>query len=157
MAWAIVLGLIILGLALLMVEFVFIPGTTVVGFVGLACAGYGVYLGYSYFGNTIGTGILMSTSALTLAAFYFSLKSGVWEKFALKGSIKSKVNEDHIMPILGDIGVTVSSLRPLGKADFDGDLREVASISQLINSGVKVRVVKVEGHKIWVEEAKEFQ
>lgn len=157
MEWAIVIGLVVLGLVLLILEFIFIPGTTVIGFIGLVATGCGIYLGYSYFGNTIGTGILLSTGGATLATLYFSLKSGAWERFSLKGSIRSKVNEDDVLPITGDIGITTSSLRPVGNAEFDGQLHEVASRSGFVERGKKVRIIKIESRKIWVEEAKEFQ
>lgn len=156
MAWFIVLGLIGLGLGLILLEFIFIPGTTVVGFIGLACAGYGIYLGYESFGSTVGTVILCISGSITLGGLYFSLKSGAWEKLSLKGTIKSKVNEDESLPIVGDIGTTTSVLRPSGSVDFDGAIREVHTLSGFVESRQKVRVIKVEGRKIWVEEAKEF-
>lgn len=156
MAWLIVLGLIGLGLTLILLEFVFIPGTTIVGFIGLACAAYGVYLGYEYFGSTVGSVTLIASSLIALGGFYFSLKSGAWEKFSLKETITSKVNEDDSLPIVGDIGLSTSVLRPSGRVDFEGELREVHTLGGFVEAGKKVRVIKVEGRKIWVEEAKEF-
>ena len=157
MEWAIVLGLIAVGLVLLILEFIFIPGTTIIGFIGLICSGVGIYLGYRYFGSGTGTIILAATGGSILASLYFSLKSGAWEQFSLKSSIQSKVNEDDDLPVVGDIGMAVSSLRPSGRADFDGDLYEVSSRSGFVDSGKNVRVTKVESRRIWVEEAKEFE
>jgi membrane-bound ClpP family serine protease len=155
MIWLLIIGLLALGLALIVLEFVFIPGTTLVGFIGLACAGYGIYLGYTHFGPATGTLILAGFGGASLAILYFSLKSGIWERFSLQTSIKSKVNEDEWMPLQGDIGRAVANLRPMGTVDFDGEMREATSLGGLVEAGRKVRVVKLEGHRIWVEEVKE--
>lgn len=156
MEWFIVIGLLLLGLGLIILELIFIPGTTIVGLIGLACAGYGIYLSYNYFGGTIGSIVLGFSVILTLSMVYNSLKSGAWERFSLKESIGSKVNEEMRMPMVGDIGTATSALRPYGTCDFDGSLREAQSFGGFVDAGKKVRVIKLENSKIVVEEAKDM-
>ncbi len=59
MEWFAVIGLIILGIGLVVIEVVFVPGTTVVGIAGFICTGFGIYLGYDYFGNVTGSILLV--------------------------------------------------------------------------------------------------
>lgn len=151
MDWLIVLALIVFGLGLILLEFIFIPGTTVVGFVGLACAALGIYWSYEKFGVITGTSVLSISMLITLGGLYYSLKSGVWDKLSLKNKITSKVNEDLLLPLVGEEGRTVSNLRPSGTGEFNDQLFEIMTLGGLVESGKKVRVVKVEGKKVWVE------
>ena len=52
MEWITVLALIIFGLCLVVVEIIFVPGTTLVGVMGFLFLVAGVYLGFEYFDNT---------------------------------------------------------------------------------------------------------
>lgn len=151
MDWIIVLALIIFGVGLMLMEFIFIPGTTVVGFVGLACAALGIYWAYEKFGVIAGTSVLSVSMLVTLGGLYYGLKSGMWEKLSLKNKITSKVNEDQLLPIVGEEGKTISALRPSGTGEFNDQLYEVLTFGGLVDAGKKIRVIKVEGRKIWVE------
>lgn len=46
---------------------------------------------------------------------------------------------------VGDEGVAVSALRPVGRAEFDGTVCDVISDSEFVDSGSRVRVVAVNG------------
>ena len=85
--------LILAGLALLITEVVFIPGTTVVGILGVVLTIAGVGFGYWAFGSTVGFYILISTLSGLGILLYFSFRSGAWNKFANKHVIDSKFNE----------------------------------------------------------------
>lgn len=152
MLWIIIVGLIVVGLVLLVIEIVFIPGTTVVGILGLAFAIGGVSLSYTNFGNDVGFIVLMSTLVLTLITLYFSFKKGAWEAFALKSSIDSRVNEGTTNVLsVGDEGITTSVLRPIGKAELKGEVFEVKSTTGYIAAGEKIKVISIEGNQIIVE------
>jgi membrane-bound ClpP family serine protease len=153
--WIIVISLLLIGLTLIIVELVFIPGTTVVGLLGLIFAIVGIVISYSHFGNDIGFYILLATMATTLLALFYSFRSGAWSKFSLKSSIKSKVNEGIMDALqIGDEGVTVSALRPMGKAEFDSKTFEVKTSGNYIERGEKVKITQIELHQIVVEPIK---
>jgi len=153
--WIIVLSLLLIGLMLIIVELVFIPGTTVVGLLGLVFAIVGVVISYSHFGNDIGFYILLSTLAATLLALFYSFRSGAWSKFSLKSSINSKVNEGIMASVqIGDEGITVSTLRPMGKAEFNSKTFEVKTSGNYIERGEKVKITQIESHQIVVEPIK---
>ena len=69
--WIIVISLLLIGLTLIIVELVFIPGTTVVGLLGLIFAIVGIVISYSHFGNDVGFYILLASLASTLAALFY--------------------------------------------------------------------------------------
>ena len=150
--WIIIISLLLIGLALIIVELVFIPGTTVVGLLGLIFAIVGVVISYSHFGNDIGFYILLGTLGTTMAALFYSFRSGAWGKFSLKTSSDSKVNEGMMDTIrIGDEGVTVSMLRPIGKAEFNSKTFEVKTSGNYLERGEKVKITQIESHQIVVE------
>ena len=115
--WITVISLILFGLFLIIAEIIFVPGTTLVGILGFIFLLLGVGLSFNYFGSETGwitVGISAVASGLIL---YFSFKANIWGRFSLKSSIQSKVNEGDLDSlIVGTEGITVSALRPIGKA-----------------------------------------
>ena len=155
MEWILIITLIILGITLLVVEVIFIPGTTVVGIVGFAAISYSIYSSYVSFGSTVGTVVLISTSLITGAIMVICFKSGVWRKFSLKSSITSKVNEGKIDDLKLDLqGVAVSALRPIGKAEFNNKEYEVTSLGEYVEAGSFVKIIQLKQNKIYVEPIK---
>lgn len=152
--WLTVISLIFFGLALLILELIFIPGTTLIGIIGVLSAIFGVYLGYSYFGVTVGSLIFAGTTIATGLAVYRSFKAGTWDKMALKLKIDSKVNEDEKEIFVGQRGITTSALRPAGTAEFHGEFREVRTLGIFLPTKTIIEVIRVENKKIWVEEVK---
>lgn len=157
--WLTIIFLLLLGLIFLVGEVFFLPGVTIMGIIGAIFSGAGIYLSYSYFGSEVGNIVLMLTVIANASALFYSLKSGVWQKFALKKSIKSKVNEDDPIYILneGDVGTAKTTLRPVGDAEISGARFEVTSSKGLIDVGKPIKVVKIEGRKIFVEEIKSLE
>lgn len=150
--WIIVLSLLLIGLALIIVELVFVPGTTVVGLLGLIFAIVGIVISYRHFGNAIGFYILLTSLGATLGALFYSFRSGAWTKFSLKSSIDSKVNEGIMASVhIGDEGITVSTLRPIGKAEFNSKTFEVKTSGSYVERGEKVKITRIESHQIVVE------
>lgn len=150
--WIVIISLLVIGLGLIIVELVFIPGTTVVGLLGLIFTGVGVAISYQHFGSDIGFYILMGTLVTSLVALFFSFRTGAWSRFALKSSIDSKVNEGITVNLkVGDEGVTISTLRPVGKAEFKAQTIEVKTSGQYIEQGQHVKIVQIENNQILVE------
>lgn len=150
--WIIVIALLLIALTLILVELVFIPGTTVVGLLGLVFAVVGIVVCYQHFGETVGLYVLIGMSGITLAGLFYSFRSGVWSRFSLKTSIDSKVNEGMLASVnVGDEGITLSSLRPMGKAEFHEKAFEVKTSGGFLNSGERVKITQIESHQIVVE------
>lgn len=150
--WIIILALLLIGLALIIVELVFIPGTTVVGVLGLVFAIVGILISYSHFGSEIGFYMLVGSTITAAAAIFYAFRAGAWKKFAHKSSIDSRVNEGIMASVrIGDEGITLSNLRPMGKAEFNNQTFEVKTSGNYIERGEKVKITRIESHQIVVE------
>lgn len=152
MIWIAIISLIVIGLALIVIEMIFIPGTTIVGIIGLICLIAGLVMSFNNFGSSVGWLTTGGTAILSTGVFIFSFRSGAWKRFALKQSIDSKVNEGTPINVeVGDEGVALSALRPIGKGEINGQVLEVRSFGELVDAESKIRVAKVEKRKIFVE------
>ncbi len=150
--WITVILLVAIGVILIIAELIFVPGTTIVGVLGLVVAAVGIWLGFDYFGAQVGFIILMGSGVVSVTALIYALKSNTWERFANKKAIRSKFNEDFQPDLAkGDIGETVSALRPIGKAEFNDKVFEVKTNGNYLEAGNKVQVVKVGDNQIIVE------
>jgi membrane-bound ClpP family serine protease len=150
--WIIILTLLIIGLALIVLELVFIPGTTVVGLLGFAFSVAAVIISYNHFGKQIGLYILSGSLVVTGVALFFSFRSNAWSAFALTSTIESKVNEGMLDFLkIGDVGTTVSALRPMGKVSFDDNVVEVKTTGNYLEQGTKVKVIGLTQYQIIVE------
>ena len=150
--WITVISLILFGLALIIVEIIFVPGTTVVGIVGVIFLIAGIGMGFTYFGAETGWLTLGVTAVTSGVLFYYSFKANVWGKFSLKGSINSKVNEGELDGMaIGQEGITLSALRPIGKAEFGVKTYEVKTLGKYLENGTKIRIIKIISNQIIVE------
>lgn len=140
------------GLALLVLEIVVLPGG-VSGAIGIAMLGFGIWWSFSKYGNTVGTWVLLGCVALTVAFLAILLKSKTWRRFSLKEESDSKVNQIDSKTIqIGATGKTVARLAPTGKALIDGELVEVHAVNKFIDPDRDIVVVAVEGYRIDVKE-----
>ena len=152
MLWFIIISLLVFGLVLLIVEIIFIPGTTVVGVLGVAFSIAGVVMAYRPFGKEVGFYVLLITLLSTAVSLYMSFRSGAWSKFSLHSSIKSKFNEGITAPLhVGDEGHTMSALRPFGKAEFGQTVIEVKSFGSYVEPNSKVKIIQIDGNQIIVD------
>lgn len=150
--WLVIAALILAGLLLIIVEIVFIPGTTVVGLLGLIFTIVGIVFSYSHFGSETGFYVLLGTSLVTAGTLYLSFRKGAWRKFSHQSSIDSKVNEGMTAHLnTGEEGISISALRPMGSAEFHGKIFEVKTNGEFVSNGVKVRIVTIRSNDILVE------
>lgn len=152
--WITVLLLIGVGLGLIIVELIFVPGTTIVGILGFILTGIGIWIGYAALGTDTGHLVLAGTVLVGAVAFFYSFRSDVWTRFALRDSNRSHVNEEHPHNLeIGEIGKTISALRPSGTAMFRERHHEVQTHGEFISPNTTVRIIKLQQNKIIVEEA----
>lgn len=148
--------LIVLGILLLLIEFLVIPGVTIAGIGGLILIGAGVYLSYSTYGTPIGHYTLIATVAFVFLSIGIALKSKTWKNFSLNTAIDGKVvnisNEDNIQA--GDTGVAISRLSPHGKVLIKNKYFEAKSNAGYIDENTTIVVIKTSDNTIIVDEAK---
>ncbi len=118
--WVLVLGLVLIGFVLVLLEILFVPGTTVVGILGFIATIGGIYLSFEYFGTTAGWWFTFGSTLFFILSLYYSFKMKTWERFSLKDSMKGKFNEGVTSGLKkDDEGMTISTLKPVGKAEFE--------------------------------------
>ncbi len=150
--WLAVILLISVGIGLIIAEVIFIPGTTVIGFLGIVFVVAGIVISFISFDTLTGLIVLGGSLVSGFAALFIGLKSGAWEKFSLKGSSDSRFNQDVKLELkVGDTGMAVSALRPMGKAEIRNNIMEVSTQGNYLKPGAKIRVIRLSGSKIYVE------
>ncbi|MEO1051236.1 MAG: NfeD family protein [Bacteroidota bacterium] len=152
MEWITVAALIIIGLLLIVVEIIFVPGTTFVGILGFILAALGVYFTFDYYGSATGVYVMGGTLFVFAICLYYGFKSNAWERFSLKTKMEGKFNEgrrDNLK--VGDEGQALSALRPIGKAEFDGVEYEVSSLGDYIEAESQIKIIKIDINNIFVE------
>ncbi len=145
--------LILVGIILLILEIMILPGL-IAGILGTAMIMVGVWIGYNTYGSSTGHIIAAGTAAATAASLYFAFKSNVWQRFSLQQANSSnikRVDELHILP--GEIGKTISVLRPMGTAMFKDERIEVQTFGEMIDANVNIEVVQVMPNKLIVKKA----
>lgn len=150
--WLTVISLIVVGVVLIILEIIFVPGTTIVGILGILAIAGGVYLGFDYFGPVTGGWILGVGLVSGLAALIGALRSRAWEKFSLKTTNEGKFNEGLVDELkVDDEGITISTLRPIGKAEFKDREYEVKTMGNYLVTGTPVKIIRIESNNIYVE------
>ena len=150
--WISVLLLIVCGVVLVILELIFVPGTTILGILGLVSLVGGVVYSFTAFGSATGSAVLIGTIVFSLLALIYSLRAGTWQRFALKSSIDSKVNEDEKAELkVGMKGKSISDLRPIGTAEFMDKLYEVQTTGNYLEAGLNVEITQLSDNKIVVK------
>ena len=52
---------------------------------------------------------------------------------------------------VGDEGIALSALRPIGKGEINGQVMEVRSFGELVDAESRIKVAKIDKRKIFVE------
>lgn len=150
--WITILSLLGFGLALVIIEIIFVPGTTLVGIIGFVFMVAGVVLTFRSFGSEAGWLTLGVASVTSGGILYYAFTTNIWGRFALKSSIKSKVNEGELAELQpGMEGIATSALRPVGKAEVNQKTVEVKTMGEYLDSGSRIRIIKIIENKIIVE------
>lgn len=150
--WITVISLVLMGLALIIAEIIFVPGTTLVGVAGFVLMAIGVGLGFRYFGSSAGWTITGITAVVSGVLLVYAFKANVWGRFSLKSSIDSKVNEGELNGVeAGTEGIALSALRPSGKAELGSRTFEVRTMGAYVESGTKIRIIQIASNQIIVE------
>ena len=147
----IILVLLICGVALLVLELVVIPGTTIAGIGGVALTIWGFVRLYAQYGTTVGSVILAADILLCVILIIYSLKSKTWRKLAQNEEIDSKVNEIKTKVSVGDTGKSVTRLAPMGTAVINGEQMEVYAETSFVDPDTEITVQQVEGNRVRVK------
>lgn len=165
--------LFILGVVLVMIEVLVIPGFGIIGVAGLISMALSAVLilmagDWSDFSfeNPFTREAIVRVAVLTLLSVglsifmlrYVSLSSAnpLGRRLVLDQRLDSAAgfsSHEQIDSLVGEIGVALTPLRPAGKARIGGKRREVETEGDFVDKGVEVRVVEQEPGRVVVRRA----
>ena len=147
--WIIVLA--ILGLVMVFAE-VLMPGFGLFGIFGAISLLGSLILTYRLYGMVTFLIMLIVAVVVFGAMIFFAKKSGLYNKVVLKDKLETKDFDESILQgLLGQVGLTQSTLRPFGVAEFDGKMVDVCSQGDFIERGEKVQVIQITGKTVTVK------
>lgn len=139
----IIILLLVLGVVLILLEFLFFR-ITVAGIAGVVMMLGGIYLSYHHYGSTTGHLTVLGSVLFSLFALWLALKSGTWNRIMLKTEIDSKVEklEEDLVQI-GDHGICLSRLAPMGQIRINNHIVEAKSTGAYVDEQTEVEVIKI--------------
>ncbi len=147
-----VILLILIGLALILVEFLVLPGTNIAGIVGILLLIGGIYFSYKDIGVPTAHFVLGATLLLMVGSIVLALRSKTWNKLSLNESIDGKVENilaGSVKP--GDRGETLTRLAPMGSVLVNEQSFEARAGHHFLDPHTPVEVVKIEGNVLEVK------
>ncbi len=150
--WSVIGILIFIGILLLVVEILVIPGAGFAGVVGFLMLVGGIWLAYAREGMAAGNLTLVITLILNIITLIVVFRSKTWKKAQLDTAITGQVRSmDGIDLHAGDTGKSLTRCAPIGKAQFGSSEVEVDAGTAYINPDTDVEIRKIEGNKIYIK------
>lgn len=144
--------LIVLGLLFLVAEIVLLPGVSVGALLALVCDGSAVYLAFRYHDTPTGIVVVVLIVILSLVATILSLRAKTWQRFSLRQKIdSSSMPSPQTRLRVGERGVTLSRLSPMGRVEIGGELYEAKSLDAYVDPRTEVEVVGFENFSVIVK------
>jgi membrane-bound serine protease (ClpP class) len=155
LAWIWVLGLFVLGFALVVLDIFVTPGMDIVGVLGLLCICAGVAYAYVELGTASALAAvalgLMSMAALVWAAF----RRAPWRRLVLDSAIREDqatgTSSSRSVVTVGEIGESLTPLRPSGRAQFAERSVDVVTDGDFLDKGTAITVLGVSGRRVVVQ------
>jgi len=152
MNFLIIIFLIILGIILLLIEVTILPGITVAGVGSFLVLVYSVYLAFTTYGSLVGFLTLAFVLIVSPLLVYYFFKGKAGKSMVLNTVLTGVANEINPEKVkVGDIGVTIGRLAPMGKIKVNDEVVEVRSTGTFVNPGEKVRIIHIEKSLVTVE------
>jgi len=158
MDWFILLAVFLyLACALLLVAEVFVPSGGLISICALACLAGGLTI---FFQKSTAAGIAGIIVAAVMIPFVLTLAYKLFPKtrFGQVVSIQPPTRQagdavpdtSALKNLLGDVGLVLTPLRPVGMCDFSGQRVECVAESGYTERGKKVKVIRVQGTQVTV-------
>ncbi len=144
--------LMLIGFILVIVE-MFLPGFGLPGISGTILLVIGIVL----IANTVLQGLLIALVVVALLCVAFSIAIHSTSKGRLSNSklvlnsvATEQMTENPLEFYMDKTGVAATRLNPVGSGDFDGVRLSILSDGEFIEAGEGVKVVRIEGKRIYV-------
>ena len=145
-----VITFVVLGIVFFILEIFFVPGVSIGGIVGTLFTGAGIWYAFAKLGTMAGWIVVAVSVVLLLLAIIYFIKGKPLDKMALDKELESDNPYDMSKVAVGDRGVTLSRLAPMGKVLVNGEEYEAKLCAGFLDRGVEVEVVEIEGNVLVV-------
>lgn len=147
----------VLGLGMLVLE-AFLPGFGVPGITGILLELGAILFTWNIHGPLAALGmtlVIVAVIGITLSISLRSISKGKLSRSSIVLHEAETVDRgyravEELDVFLGKEGTTLTVLRPVGVAEFDGVRLDVSSEGDFIQPGTRVRIASVEGGKMTV-------
>lgn len=147
----IIVALMVIAIGLLLLEIFLLPGITIAGVGGGLFAIGGIIYAFMQ-STTMGTITLVSSGILFGGVFFWLLRAKSFSRVALKTNVDSTLTSAREMSLqIGDEGIALSRLAPIGKARFNNTNVEAKSTGEFIDENTPIVIVRVEGYNVIVK------
>jgi membrane-bound ClpP family serine protease len=150
MTITIVILLLLTAIGLILIEIFLIPGIGIPGVAGLGLMAGSLVMAYSI-GNTEGHFALGFTIIASALLMFLAFRSKTWSRLSVTDEITSKVDAHTEELKIGDHGIAITRLNPIGNARFGETQFEVSSRGEFIEDHSSVEIITIEGNKIIVK------
>jgi membrane-bound serine protease (ClpP class) len=154
MEWLLVIGLIVLGFLLILIEIFLIPGFNIFGLGGGLALVAGVYYAYVKLGIWYALGTFGISVLLGLIILRLGLKTKTWHRFILTTSEDNKEGfrapRKELEDLVGLKGTAITMLRPSGTALIEDRKIDVVTEGSFVPKDSAIEVVQVEGYRVVV-------
>lgn len=146
----VILFLMVVAILLGLAEIFLFPGITLAGVGGLLFAAGGLYFAYS--SSVMAGNITLGLSLVFfVAAFLWMLRSRSFSRVALNTDVDSRLTSSLELGLkVGDKGIAVSRLAPMGKIRVGDVVAEAKSRDGFVDEGTPIVILHVESDQILV-------
>ena len=147
------MSLYVVGLVLICLE-VFVPGG-ILGTIGFFLIVSSIWIAFVRLGSVGGSYFLVGSLVLAMGSLYvvmrFGTKTRLSKKIFLQSTEKGfKSTSENLEDLKGRTGISITTLRPSGKALIDGRKVNVVTEGVFLSKGCKIKVLMVEGNRVVV-------
>ncbi|NLK51351.1 MAG: nodulation protein NfeD [Syntrophomonadaceae bacterium] len=149
------------GLVLLIIEILVIPGFGIAGIAGLVAMVISIFLASETPQQALITMsvALVGTVVLLILGFRFMGRRDLWSRLILRTRQENvegyQAPSAQLEEYIGKVGVTLTHLRPAGTIEIENERVDVVTEGEYVPQGVAVKVVKIEGLRVVVRPEKE--
>ena len=145
-----VITFIVLGIAFFVLEIFFLPGVSIGGIVGTLFTGAGIWYAFAKLGVTAGWIVVAVSVLVLLFVIVYFIKGKPLDKMALDKELETINFYDMSKVAVGNTGVTLSRLAPMGKVLINGEEYEAKFCEGFLDRGVDVVVIDIDGNVLLV-------
>lgn len=147
------MSLYVVGLVLICLE-VFVPGG-ILGTIGFFLIVSSIWIAFVRLGSVGGSYFLVGSLVLAMGSLYvvmrFGTKTRLFKKILLQSTEKGfRSTSENLEDLKGKTGISITTLRPSGKALIDGRKVNVVTEGVFLSKGCKIKVLMVEGNRVVV-------